>query len=267
MAVRLVITLLVMFVAQFAFTADLSALDSAVLSSTRNSYFKHDGLTFSEYLHLRPDGTYRQITREHLYVEERDHGRWEQNRAGDLLLKSELHYHEIIYGKLWISLWHRERYETLPDLKQRIQQFILDNRSAEFPAKAIEAIRESLIPGQDKIKLGDIAVFGSQSVNRKDLEGLLAAIDHFVGSDDKNVFSFKPLKYKSAVIFVEESRVPLTQKIIADELVRPRHHSHRADRHGYEEVNIVRFTEEIKEMQPFLFFPEMNKHRKRRAHE
>jgi len=264
---RLVIALLVMFVAQFSFTMDLSALDSAVLSHTRNSYFKHDGLTFCEYLHLRPDGTYRQITREHLFVEERDHGCWEQNSAGELLLKSELHYHGIISGMLWISLWHRDRYETLPDLKQRIQQFMMDNRSAEFPAKAVEAIRESLIPGQEKIKLGDIAVFGSQSVNRKDLEGLLAAIDHFVGSDDKNVFSFKPLKYKSAMIFVEESRVSLTQQIIADELARPPHPAHRADRHGYGEVNVMRFTEETKETQPFLFFPEVTKHRKPRAHE
>ena len=84
-------------------------------------------------------------------------------------------------------------------------------------------------------------------------------------SDDKNVFTFKPLTYQSAVSFVQESSVLLTQRSIADELARPPHPAHRADRHGNDEIDATRFTEEIKETQPFLFFPEMNKSKKQRV--
>jgi hypothetical protein len=91
MLIRLVFAALAMLAFQLPFSVPLNALDDIHLPNKRDIYFRHDGLTWSDYLHLRADGTYRQITREHLYVEERDRGKWGQDQSGDLLLKSDLH--------------------------------------------------------------------------------------------------------------------------------------------------------------------------------
>ncbi|MDH5670483.1 MAG: hypothetical protein OEY86_20980 [Nitrospira sp.] len=259
MTIRLVITFFAIFAFQFPIPISVSALVSTAIPSDRDIYFKFDGLNFSRYLHLRRDGTYRQVVREHLYVEEKDVGKWEQNQVGNLLLKSDLHYHSIDSGTLSISVWHRERLDTLLDLRQRIQRFLKNNRSLSFPRDEVERIRERAVIGSPEIQIGDIMVFSARNVQRSDLEELLPAIDQFMASTAKNVFVFKPFSYKGDVIFIEDDRLALTEQIIEEELAGPDHPTHRGDRHGYQEIEISKFNEEIKDTQPFIFFPEMNK--------
>jgi hypothetical protein len=232
------------------------------LPQDRDIHLKHNGLTFSNYLELRSDGSYRQITREHLYIEERDRGSWEQNDAGELLLSSERHFRNINSGKLFISMWHRDTLKTLPGLKQRIQTFLKRNHSQEYLAKDVERIREKSLSFDPKTKIGDIMVLGSKQVKRSDLEGLLVGIDAFLSSEEKNLFTLIPLEYKASIIFVDDDRASLARIVIADELARPPHPAHTADKHGYYEIDLANFYEEIEETQPFLFHPEMNKRQK-----
>jgi hypothetical protein len=238
------------FAIQLSLTVPVHALDDPHLPPERDIYFKHDGLTWSDYLHLRHDGTYRQITRHHLYVEERDRGTWGQNQAGELLLKSDLHYHNIVSGVLSVSVWHRDTLGKLPELKNRIKDSLKDNRSASIAAKAVESI-------------GEVSVVGIDPVKRTDLEGLLSAIDEFMASSTKNVFVLKPLTYQLDVIFIHDDRLSLTRKVIDQELAGPPHPAHKGERHGYQEIEASKFNEEVKDTQPFLFFPEMNKRPKR----
>jgi len=263
------IRLLFMFFATSAFLTTLTMPAFALevgsrIPDGRDIYYRHYAYTWSDYLHLRADGSYRQITRHHLYVEEKDRGKWAQDLKGDLLLKSDAHYHSIVSGDLRISVWHQDRLQTLPDLKERIRSFLKVNRSDTFPAEEVERIRERAFSDDPKLKIGDISASGVNPVKRNDLEGLLIAIDEFMTSDTKNVFVLKPLAYRSAVIFVDENRVSLTTIVIDQELAQPPHPAHTADKHGYQEIDAATFDEESKDTQPFLFYPGMGELLKRR---
>lgn len=240
----------------------MAVAEDVRLPRDRDTFFKHDGLTFSDFLQLRSDGSYRQIAREHLYTKEMDRGSWEQNDAGELILNSDLHFHNINSGQLFISMWHRDELKALPELKERIQTFLKSNHSLDFLAKDVERIKEASLSFDPKTKIGRITVLGSKRVKRADLEGLLMGIDTFLSSDEKNLFAFVPLEYNRSIIFVEDDRAQLAMKVVADELARPPHPSHHPDKHGYHEIDAARFHEEIKETQPFLFYPEMNKRNK-----
>ena len=242
-----------------AISIPTSALEVGTpLPKDRDVFFRHYAYTWSEYLHLRPNGTYRHITRHHLFVEEDDHGTWTENPTGDVLLKSDLHYRRIVSGDLIVSVWHRERAQSLPDLKKKILHFLKSHRRATFSMAEVQRIRESPLRGSPNVRSSDINVIGNP-INRADLEGLLTAIDEFMTSDTKNVFVLKPLVYRSAVIFVDNDRVSLSKQVIDQELALPPHPAYTPDKHGYHEIDSSRFAEESKETQEFIFFPEMNK--------
>lgn len=230
------------------------------LSRDGNTYFKHDGGKFSHYLELRPDGSYRRVARGHLYVEDRDHGKWRQNDARKLLLRSDQHFHNISSGDLLISMWHRDRVKTLPDLRQRIQVFLKANRAQEFPAEDVERIRETGVSSDPDTNGGGIMVLGAKRVHRSDVEKLLGAIDTFLSNGEKNLFTLVPLEYKTSVIFVDDDRAQLAKSIITDELAGPPDPAHAADKHGYHKIDAAQFQKETKETQAVLFSPEANKH-------
>jgi hypothetical protein len=253
------LTVIVTLVIQFLCIVSVHALDNSHLPQERDIYFKHDALTWSDYLHLRPDGTYRKVTRHHLFLEENDRGKWHQDPSGDLILKSDLHYHNIRSESLFISMWHRETLEALPGLRQMIQRFLKKHRSSVFTAAAVERIRYRPLAGNPQVKSGDIMVMGNRNVQRSELGVLLTAIDEFMASTSKNVFVFKPLRYNQDVVFAFNDYIALTQKVIEQELSASPHPANRGDRHGYQEIEASKFNEETKETQPFLFYPELNK--------
>jgi hypothetical protein len=234
------------------------------VSRDHNIYFKHDGGKFSHYLELRGDGSYRRVARGHLYIEERDRGRWQQSNARKLLLRSDQHFRNISSGDLLISMWQPDRLKTLPDLRQRIQNFLKANRTQEFLAEDVERIRETAVSSDPNTKIGDIMVLGSKRVHRSDVEKLLVAIDTFLPSGEKNLFTLVPLEYKTSTIFVDDDRAQLAKSIITDELAGSSTPAHAADKHGYHEIDAAQFDKEMKDAQPALSQPEMN-HREKQA--
>jgi hypothetical protein len=231
--------------------------DSRV-SHERNIYFKHDGGTFSHYLELRGDGSYRRVARGHLYVEERDRGRWRQSNARKLLLRSDQHFRNISSGDLLISMWQPDRLKTLPGLRQRIQIFLKENRAQEFPAEDVERIRETGVSSDPDTSVGGIMVLGAKQVHRSDLEKLLVAIDRFLPSGEKNLFTLVPLEYKASTIFVDDDRAQLAKSIITNELAGSSTSAHAPDKHGYHEIDAAQFDKEMKEARPVLSQAEMD---------
>jgi len=232
------------------------------ISRDRTMYFKHDGGTFAHYLELRADGSYRRIARGYQYVEVRDNGRWQQNNAHKLLLRSDQHFRNINSGDLLIPMRDRDRLKTLPDLRQRIQNVLKANRAQEFLAEDVERIRETGVSADSNAKSNDIIVLGSKRVNRSDLEKLLVAIDTFLPSGEKNLFTLVPLEYKTSTIFVDDDRTQLTKSIIAGELAGSSTSAHAADKYGYHEIDAAQFDKELKEARPVLSQPEMSQREK-----
>lgn len=228
------------------------------VSRDRNIYFKHNGGQFSHYLELRGDGSYRRVVRGHLYLEERDRGRWQQSNVRKLLLKSDQHFRNISSGDLLISMWQRDRLKTLPDLRQRIHDFLKANHAQDFPAEDVEHIRETGVSVDPQAKSSDIIVLGAKRVNRSDLEKLLVAIDTFLPSGEKNVFTLVPLEYKTATIFVDDDRTQLTKSIIAGESAGSATSVQAADKYGYKEIDAAQFDKEMKEARPVFSQSETN---------
>ena len=228
------------------------------VSRDRPVYLKHDGGTFLHYLELRPDGSYRRVARGHLYVEERDRGKWKQNDARKLLLRSDLRFRNINSGDLLIPMWHRDRLKTLPELRQRIHMFLKKNRAKEFPAELVERIRETGVSTDSEMNGGGIMVLGAKSVHRSDLDKLASAIDTFLSSSEKNLFTLVPLEYNASTVFVDDDRAQLTKGIISDELGGSSHTQEAADKHGYFEIDAAQFNKEVKEAETVLVQPPMN---------
>lgn len=222
------------------------------VSRDRTMYLKHNGGPFSHYLELRGDGSYRRVVRGHLYLEERDRGKWQQNKVRKLLLRSDEHFRNISSGDLLISMWQRDRLKTLPDIRQRIQDFLNANPAQEFPAGDVEHISETGVSVDSQAKSSDIIVLGSKRVNRSDLEKLLVAIDRFLPSGEKNVFTLVPLEYKTATIFVDDDRAQLTKSIITGELAGSSTPVQGAEKYGYREIDAAQFDKEVKEPRPVL---------------
>jgi len=57
----------------------------------RDVFFKNYCYTGTSYLQLQRSGAYRRIGREHMFVEEIDHGAWVQGSAGEITLFSQEH--------------------------------------------------------------------------------------------------------------------------------------------------------------------------------
>ncbi|MBH0176947.1 MAG: hypothetical protein HP491_03570 [Nitrospira sp.] len=159
-------------------------------------------------------------------------------------------------------MWQRDRLKALPDLRQRIQDFLKANPAQEFPAEDIEHISETGVSIDLQTKSSDIIVLGSKRVNRSDLEQLLAAIDAFLPSGEKNLFALVPLEYKTATIFVDDDRAQLTKSIITGELAGSSTPALGADKYGYREIDAAQFDKELKEARPVLSQSE-TKHREK----
>ncbi len=228
--------------------------------SLGGSYFKYDGGKFSHYLELRSDGSYRRIARGHRYAEERDYGTWEQPEGQKLLLRSDLRFHNINAGALVISMGNRERVKTLPHLRKRIQLFLKDNRAPEFPAEDVERLRATDWTGDPTASAGDITVLGSKRVNRSDLEKLAGAINTFLSSNQKNVFTLIPLKDKTSTILVDDEQVERTKGISGDEPAQLSYSVPTPSRSGYHKIGATQFQNETREVQSVVFAPERSKH-------
>lgn len=196
----------------------------------RSVYFRYDYITGSQYLEFRPDGTYRKIWREHMFVREDDHGTWSQAANGDVTLSSEV-WPVIWDGPLAIHT-SKESLSLLPHARELLISFLETHNQPFFSAQEVKQIlqqgngqADSLVPN-----LPVIEVKWEMEISQEQLRGLLRALDTYLEREHQYVFHC-----------TRQSPVSLVCGLT-----------------GYESIDQNTFEEETGTTQPFIFFPELN---------
>jgi len=225
------------------------------IPSDSGVYFRSFHIAGSIYLHLRQDGTYQRIAREHMFVEQDDNGKWFQTDTGELTLISERHYRDIEAHPLSIFMWYPKAADRLPFLKSSIKKLLSGNRTI-FNAKEIEEIEKY---GYENC-LSRISVDDSiAKVTQKQLETLLAKINLFLEDKQKNYFHAIPMQYKSITFLLwKDFGIPLNRNLIEikeriDTLEKDEEHP----LYVYCEIDQETFKKEAHTTQEFIFYPEM----------
>jgi hypothetical protein len=224
------------------------------LPAGRSLYFWENHGTGSEYTELRPDGTYRTISREHVGVGESDAGRWRQAADGELLLCSSHEFRYVEAPPLWIVVVGRSMRDRLPALRDAIRGHLAAHADAGFADEDIE----HLLPddGQRAPSINGEAY--GRLVGRGDLEALARAVDAYLTSGDENLFRTVPRTYRDAIYLDGSWEVP-RDKPTADTL-RSVHAEIEARQPllTLPAIDEATFRDAVRTPQPFAFYPAMN---------
>lgn len=225
------------------------------IPSDSDVYFRSFHIEGSTYLHLRQDGTYQRIAREHMFVEEDDNGEWLQVDTGELTLISERHYRDIEAFPLSIFMWYPEAADRLPFLKSSIKKLLSGNRT-NFNAKEIEEIEKY---GYENC-LSRISVDDSAAkITKKQLEALLVKMNLFLEDKQKNYFHAIPMRYKSVVFLLwKDYGIPLNRNLIEiKERIDSLEKDEECPLYVYCVIDQKIFKKEANTTQEFIFYPEM----------
>ncbi len=256
------------------------------MPKNENIYFKSYSYTFSEYFQFNANGTYRKITREHMYVDESDHGTWRQDKSGELILTSQEHYRNIECASLCIGIWNAEGIKRLPLVKEYIKK-LLDNSNVQaFTKEQIEARK---LYGKKHINKMLLAKFNEQEltkelideientdfehsnppliyvdyrveiVPRSDLNDLIKQIDEFLNDSEKKDFHATPMNYKGQTFLLWKNAQTCSKQDLKETLAEiDKHNSETTLTHIYTKIKGDIFQKESETTQEFIFYPEMN---------
>lgn len=220
-------------------------------------YFKSYFYTGSEYFQFSTNGTYRQVNREHMFVEESDHGTWSQAKSGELTLMSQEHYRNIECDPLSIFMWHTQAIQRLPWVKEQINELLANSDAQTFTKEQIEGIEKYGY----KNCLSRISVdFPVKRVPREKLGKLAMHIDQFLNDPQKNHFHATPMTYKGQTFLLwRDAQTPINRdlKRIREELDEQKSKSTPA--YIFTRITAETFQKESGKTQEFIFYPEMNK--------
>jgi hypothetical protein len=217
-------------------------------------YFWENHGTGSQYTELRPDGTYRTISREHMGVGESDAGRWRQAADGELLLCSSHEFRHVEATPLWIVVVGRAMRDQLPALRDAIRGHLATHADAGFADEDIE----HLLP-DDRQRAPSInsEAYG-RPVRRGELEALARAIDAYLTGGDENLFRTTPRTYRD-VLYLDGSWEVPHDTPTADTL-RSVHGEIEARQPllTLPAIDEATFRDAVRTPQPFVFYPAMN---------
>ncbi|MHC4249634.1 MAG: hypothetical protein ACYS9X_10955 [Planctomycetota bacterium] len=179
--------------------------ETVFLPKRRSAYFKRDYSTGAPYYHLRPDGTYVSVGREHFGVDLRDKGSWEQGQDGVLSLRSQMTYPQVEYGPLTVHMFDKRDFEGATALRDRIDDVLRRSSRAAFSRRSVE---RTCVGSRDPRRRGVFRPSVSvdctvRAVTREQLAALSRALQEFIDSPDRNVFRYKPLLYRGVVFLAE----------------------------------------------------------------
>jgi hypothetical protein len=218
----------------------------ARLSGGAPPFFLSDHLTGAEYTEIRPDGTYRTLSREHMFVGETDAGRWRQTGSGELLLCSAYQYRYVSAPPLWIVVGSVERYAGLAGMRDTIRTNLAQNAGPSFLTKSLEAM---------SIESDD---FGNPETPREALASLAREIDAYLASGDENLFHTWPRTYAGHVYLDPAWTIPSGARDAEGV-----HGLHDDLDHGRPSLAVVAideatFAASTSSPQPFMFHKELN---------
>lgn len=235
------------------------------LPTERDSIFRLEGLTSTQYLHFQKNGRYRQIDREHMFTCEMDRGTWKQDTNGCIELQSAVLVKDLESGPLRISTRDVEQLEALRPLEKEIAEFLAANRNDSFAGKDVEVAWKysytwSLFESKIVFSAVDVEP-ETKMVTRKQLEELLEAWKAYLKSDEKNRFRFLPVKYHEFILlasndypFLANAGTPTEVCETADHFGGP----HNSPAMVFVLVDDDAALKEMKTRQPFIFHPELN---------
>lgn len=173
-----------------------------LLPKDTDAFFMKNYYTGVDYLHLKRSGHYERIQQTDLGTEETtDRGSWEQMESGEVLLRSESLYHDVIHEPLQISIRWKDRVVNLPEIKNRISEFLEKRNETQFTKSDVGEIHRQPLRDGGSLESIWVAV-GVDYVSRDELEGLIRAIEEFLESEDKNVFRLTPYQFPSFTVLV-----------------------------------------------------------------
>jgi hypothetical protein len=227
-----------------------------LFSKDHDSVFRLEAFTWSVYFHFGKDGTYRRITRHHLFVEEADRGTWKQDATGQIEVRSSIGAKtEVKSGPLRISVRDTEQLEALRPLEKDIGKFLAADKRDSYTRHEIERACKS-VAIKDRV----------EKVTRKQLVELLDACKAYLKDDTKNRFHFVPIRYQKFVLlassdcapFGEYARTPDRVKQVADVFARMAQPGTPPSM-VYVLVDTGPALQEMKTTQRFIFYPELNR--------
>ncbi len=217
----------------------------AQLPSGQALFFESNHGTGATFTEFRPDGTYRTVSREHMFVGESDAGRWRQRATGELLLCSEYEYRYISAPPLWIVVGSPERYASLRTMREALHQK-LATRDATFVTKDLEAIG---VESDD---------FGAARTPRAAVVRIAEEMDRYTASGDENLFRTWPRTYAGKLYIDHDWTIP--RAVMDAEWSYEAHRDFDSQKAGLGLLNIDKATFDASTVhrERFVFFPEMN---------
>ena len=226
-----------------------------IIPKDADVFFKNYYYTGSEYFQFSTNGIYRQITREHMFTKESDHGTWSQNGSGELTLVSYEHYRNIECEPLSIFMWYTQAIERLPWVKEQIMDILTRSDMQTFTKEQIEGIEKY---GYENC-LSRVSVdFDVEHVRRDKLKELAGQIDRFLNDEERNHFHTTPMTYKGHTFLLwRDAETPVNRDLVGivkslDELK-----TEDSPAHIFTRIDGETFKEESGKTQEFIFYPEM----------
>lgn len=239
-----------------------------LLSKDRDSVFRLEAFTSTDYFHFGKEGKYRQIDREHMFTAEMDRGTWKQEKTGQIELRSSILVKQLKRGPLSIPARNFEELEALRSLENDISRFLASDRRDSYPRDEIErAWRHtytwSLFNETRTFNAVDVED-SVDMVTRKQVVALLDAWKAYQKDDTKNRFHFVPVRHHKFVLlasndypFLANAKTPEKVKQVADAFGVTAA-SETPPALVYALVDSGPALQEIKTNQPFVFYPELN---------
>ena len=215
------------------------------LDSGEDFFFCYGLFGKNDYLRLAADGSYTRYGRSTapVQVTERDSGSWRQLPTGVVELSSDWSRPDVKHGIVAVSGIYDN--QELEETREAIGRFLDERANDEFSIAEIATIRAHRLdaPLLRKSELatavaalsttGDVKLLVAPwtavstdeirgldpreiesipFVPRRDPEGLASAIDDRLRSDDGDVISFTPFRYRGHIYLESHNSEPLTQR-------------------------------------------------------
>jgi hypothetical protein len=214
-------------------------------------YFFSDHLTGASLFEFRADGTFREISREHMFIAEWDAGSWSQQTNGEVLVCSRYRYSELGDASLHLSIGKAWEYARLPELQKDIASYLGAHADPMFPAELLEV---DWPYGRTYGLLGT----WEEEFSRADLQAIHDGIPGYL--ERSNLFRFEPRECGGCVYLLGGWPADGLEDDGPRQLLRD-----CAPKSGKCDVEYIpfridaeRFAKEIGSRQPFVHFPEMN---------
>ncbi len=234
----------------------------AHLDATTDAFFALNGYTFMALLHLRPDGTFAEYAREHMFVAITDEGRWRQADNGTVLLCSHYNYESVTAGRLHVSV-SADDVPRLPVLaraiENRLQAAPTKRRFAAGDLKPVlfrSWLSEDSLNARVKRGWIPLPVEGEErTASREDLRSLVAAIGDRLANRDGSLVARTVMRLGD-LVWLSEAHGSIEKELLEE---------YRAHKSGpflsgvaSVAVDARTFEELLGTRQPFMHFKEMN---------